>query len=229
MRKKLENYIKKYSTLENFRAFGSQEEKDDYLLTERSIIVSYDDHFLQVQHNLDNLINTFTDNVQNKEYYYFERNDTLFSMYAELEFIGETNLYNPKDYHCSLPNRTSFNSLYQYIIFHKAILFLDRETAYNILKAKSMNQLILLGEGINNIDKGVWCKYRIEIAEKGIRNILKSNDKFESALFSINNKVLVFLDESIFWGVDPIQRSKLNMTRCNYLGKILTKISQELR
>jgi len=229
MRKKLESYIKKYNTLEEFKALGSQEEKDDYLLIERAIIVSYDDHFLQIQHNLDNLINNFIDLRHNKEHYFIQSDDPLFSIYSNLKFEGKTNFYNPEDYLSSFSNQANFSSLYQYIIFHKAILFLDRESAHNILKTKSKRELITLEASIMNVDKGVWCKYRVEIGERGIRDILKSNEKFKTELHNKAYNFLVFKDEIPFWGVNSRSKDTLGWTQYNYLGKLLTKICLELQ
>lgn len=229
MRKKLESYIKKYSTLEDFKALGSQAEKDDYLLIERAIIVSYDDHFLQIQHNLDNLINSFINRLHDKEYYLIKGEDPLFSIYSNVNFEGKTNLYNPSEYMSSFSIEASFSSLYQYIIFHKAILFLDRDSASKILKANSKNELTLLEANIKNIDKGVWCKYRVEIGETGIREILKSNEIFKSELYTKAYKLLVFIDEIPFWSVKSKSNETASLTQDNYLGKLLTKICLELQ
>jgi len=231
MREILEHYIKKYGTFGNFKKVATKEEKIDYILNERSIKVSYDPYFLQVQHNLDFEFQQFIE-LGSDEYLFLENDDPVFSLYSNVCFYGEANLYTPDYLLINITDQIEFSSLYQYILYHKAVLFLDLKMAKNILNTNPKRELISLSNKINNIDKLVWYKFRIEIAERAIRNILKSNEFFRKQFLQAGRKIFVLNNSDNFWGMGDYKITNisnvLNFQKRNYIGKLLTKTRLEM-
>lgn len=90
----------------------------------------------------------------------------------------------------------------QYMMYQKAILFNDPETAAKILKATEQKEMKALGREVRNFDPKTWNAHKSEIVVRG--NILKfsQNPELKEFLLATGDKVLV--EASMYdkiWGI----------------------------
>jgi ribA/ribD-fused uncharacterized protein len=60
-----------------------------------------------------------------------------------------------------------FNSAEQFMMYHKALLFLDTESANKILAATDPEEMKQLGRKISNFKQDLWDKFKAKIVLKG--------------------------------------------------------------
>jgi ribA/ribD-fused uncharacterized protein len=123
----------------------------------------------------------------------------------------------------------------QYMMQQKALLFGDTETAEKIMATTNPKSHQQFGRQVKNFDQDVWDAHKESIVYKG--NLARFNQSAEcrELLLSTGNKTLV--EASPFdrvWGVglgkdDPRINSEANWRGQNLLGKILTRVRDELK
>ena len=69
----------------------------------------------------------------------------------------------------------SFLNTEQYMMYHKAILFQDTETAEKVMAATTPPEHKALGRQVENFDREKWAQHRVRIVEEGNWN--KFNNK----------------------------------------------------
>ena len=84
-----------------------------------------------------------------------------------------------------------YNCCEQYMMYHKAILFKDYDTAQLILKESDPKKQKDLGRQVKNYDENVWKMHRMSIVTSG--NFLKFTQHGEllERLLDTGNKILV--------------------------------------
>ncbi len=68
-----------------------------------------------------------------------------------------------------------FSSMEQYMMYEKAMLFQDQETAKKILQTDNVADIKALGRTVQNFDDTVWGQSREEIVYKGVLEKFRQN------------------------------------------------------
>lgn len=99
-----------------------------------------------------------------------------FSSWYESDFIDENNI--------------KYNSVHQYMLYQKALLFNDFYQANQIINCYNINECDILGKNIKNTDKKTWDEYNYDITYYG--NLLKFSQfkNIKDSLLETNNKII---------------------------------------
>jgi ribA/ribD-fused uncharacterized protein len=128
-----------------------------------------------------------------------------------------------------------FTCAEQYMMYGKAILFDDAEIAEQILAAAAPSQHKALGRKVRNFSDPVWKANREAIVHDGSRAKFTQNPALRQALLDTAGTELV--EASPFdriWGIglsatDARAEDPSQWRGQNLLGKILTRVRDELR
>lgn len=129
----------------------------------------------------------------------------------------------------------TFTHAEQYMMYKKAMLFSDAETAEEILKAKSPRDQKALGRKVKGFIKEEWenhCKRFVYDANKAK---FTQDDKLYKVLMSTGDKELVEASpEDKIWGIglhesDPRCLDKSQWQGTNWLGEAITKVREDLK
>jgi len=126
-----------------------------------------------------------------------------------------------------------FNSAEQYMMFHKAMLFGDKEIADKIMEAKTPEEQKTLGRQVKNFDVEIWAEHARDIVYEASRLKYSQNPGLWYVLAQTGKKPLVeAADYDPIWGVglaagDPAILDKANWKGKNWLGETLTKLRDE--
>lgn len=126
--------------------------------------------------------------------------------------------------------RLTYNCCEQYMMFHKAMLFEDKDTAQRIMETDDPHEQKKLGREVADFDIGVWNKYCFMIVWEA--NYLKftQHEDLKNRLIMTQGKCLVEASPvDKVWGVglaaddDRILDPK-NWRGKNLLGKVLNSV-----
>jgi ribA/ribD-fused uncharacterized protein len=129
---------------------------------------------------------------------------------------------------------TTYNCAEQYMMYKKAILFEDYETAEKILAESSPREQKKLGRNVKNFDPEFWDGIKKEVVYVGNKLKFTQNPHLLEKLLEHDG---TFVEASPFdkiWGVglaednpDILDRAKWKGE--NLLGQILTELKDELK
>lgn len=128
-----------------------------------------------------------------------------------------------------------YSCMEQYMMYEKAKLFDDENTAKQIMESNNPKDIKSLGKKAKNFNQNLWDKYKYSIVLNG--NYLKfiQNKSLMMFLFSTKNKILVEASpyDSI-WGIkmsekDDNIKNPLMWKGENLLGFALTEVREELK
>ncbi|CAF4045685.1 unnamed protein product, partial [Rotaria magnacalcarata] len=172
---------------------------------------------------------------------------------SEIELINRVNSYFPKNnptkfiyfYRNTSPfsnfypsqvndNGIAFHCIEQYMMYHKAKLFNDDETAERILDAKKPAQCKALGREVEPFNEETWMENRTKIVSNG--NYLKftTNQDLKAILLQHKDALLVeAAPNDRIWGVglaenNPLIQRRSSWKGLNLLGYILTDITYRI-
>ncbi len=138
-------------------------------------------------------------------------------------------------YKCNFSvNGITFNCGEQFIMYSKALLFKDKETASKILLEETPSKIKALGRKVTNYDDTVWCHLREDITYIGLLSKYQQNNKLKEKLIDTNTKELVEASpKDKIWGIglgvdDPELENKTIWGQ-NILGKILMRVRDHIR
>lgn len=148
----------------------------------------------------------------------------------------EQNGYLSNWYHSEfMIDYIGFSSMEQYMMYRKAMLFKDKETANKILKTNDVRYIKELGRSVRNFDEKIWVQYREEIIYTGLYAKFSQNVKLKEKLLKTGEAILAecAVNDKI-WGIGLSMTDKRNQNPnewrgLNLLGKNLMKVRQELR
>lgn len=128
-----------------------------------------------------------------------------------------------------------FTCAEQYMMHGKAVLFGDEEMAARILEAKTPKEHKALGRKVRGFDGARWERERERIVYEGNHAKFTQNPALLEALLATAGTELVEaspLDR--IWGVglseeDPRIQDPATWRGLNLLGKVLTRLREELR
>lgn len=137
-----------------------------------------------------------------------------FSQWYKSKFIA-TN-YNDS----SIENK--FVTAEQYMMFTKAIVFDDNETAQKILKTSSPKLVKDLGRQVNNYKEEIWSSIRFDVVVQGNIAKFSQDELLKKYLKSTEDKILVeAAPYDIIWGVGLSQTDNKILDNFNWLGQNL--------
>lgn len=151
------------------------------------------------------------------EYFFFWKNRSPLSNWYKQQFIHKG---------------ITFNCSEQAFMYEKALLFGDRETAAEILKAEHPSEQKALGRKILRFDDRTWDKFKYDIVKDILRSKFSTILANKNFLKSLKGKIIV--EASPFdrvWGIGYEEHNAMDNIDDwgeNLLGKILTELSEEL-
>lgn len=121
-----------------------------------------------------------------------------------------------------------FNCVEQYMMYKKAMLFKDEQTAQEILADKNPANMKKYGRKVKNFDSNTWDKNKLNIVYTGVFEKFKQNKELNDWMMSIKN-CDYFVECSPYdaiWGVklsadDPRVLDKNKWQGENLLGAAL--------
>lgn len=166
-------------------------------------------------------------------FHFFWQTSSPFSQWHpavfEASFANQKKPFNPADNAVH-----SFSSAEQYMMYAKAMLFLDRETAARILKTTSPREIKELGRQVKNFDQVVWEYNRLWIVYQGNKAKFTQQPALLDALLVTSGKTLVeAAPNDTIWGIglaenDPMAMQRNTWKGKNLLGELLTQLRFEL-
>ncbi|XP_052102484.1 protein starmaker-like isoform X2 [Mytilus californianus] len=127
-----------------------------------------------------------------------------------------------------------FNCAEQYMMYSKAILFGDKQTAEKILNTSDPRKQKDLGRLVENFDKSVWDDSCSVIVECGNKAKFSQNQELKTTILKTFPKMLVEASpQDTIWGIgldekDPRAWDCKKWKGQNLLGKALTNVRDEL-
>ena len=130
----------------------------------------------------------------------------------------------------------TFLTTEQYMMYHKAMLFKDKETADKIMLATSPKEQKALGREVKGFDKEIWDENKEKIVEEGNRNKFghpKEEAGMKTKLLDTGDRELVEASPyDRIWGIGfdaekaEVHRSEWGQ---NLLGEALMRVRSRLR
>lgn len=127
-----------------------------------------------------------------------------------------------------------YSSSEQFMMYHKAMIFLDREIAQQIMQTDDVRKIKDLGRQVKNYNEFVWKYFRSKIVYEGNKAKFTQNEELKKALFATKGTTLVeAAPNDAIWGIglaedDPRALKRETWLGKNLLGEILTQIRTEL-
>lgn len=124
-----------------------------------------------------------------------------------------------------------FTSCEQYMMYKKALLFNDGNTAYKIMCNTDAKIIKQLGREVKNFDGDIWDKNKYNIVLEGNKLKFTQNKQLAKEMKKYSGKV--FVEGSPYdtvWGIglhynDDLALDSINWKGQNLLGKALTEVS----
>lgn len=136
------------------------------------------------------------------------------------------------DYSPFVINTMTFNCVEQYMMFMKALVCGDDETAKKIMNEEEPINQKKLGRQIKNYKEEVWSAVRYDIVKEGIRQKFLQNPKHMAALKAHKGETIVEASpKDRIWGIGYHEGNAMKYKDnwgLNLLGKIITELSLEL-
>lgn len=126
----------------------------------------------------------------------------------------------------------TYNCSEQFMMYHKALLFNDEETAIKIFASESAREQKALGRQIKNYDQHRWDVVKYRIVKDGCRAKFEQNFPLFEQLKKDEGKIFVEASpKDAIWGIgfdeDHALANKDKWGQ-NLLGKLLTELSKEI-
>lgn len=131
-------------------------------------------------------------------------------------------------------NGIKFNRGEQYMMYSKAMLFGDVETAQKILESNDPGIQKKLGRQVKDYNEDIWAEKRVDIMVSGLIEKFKQNPEMLKVLLDTGDDEIV--EASPFdtvWGIgltakDPRSKNKEQWLGQNLLGITLMKVRDEI-
>ena len=129
---------------------------------------------------------------------------------------------------------TEFNCAEQYMMYRKAIMFNDMETAKAILASSNPKEQKSLGRLVKNFDQDAWHAEARNVVYLGNYNKFKQNSALLKTLLDTGDSTLVEASPvDKIWGIglhadDPRAKNRKQWRGTNWLGEVLTKVRNDI-
>lgn len=128
-----------------------------------------------------------------------------------------------------------FSSLEQYMMYEKARIFHDTETASKILKTSNAGEIKALGRAVKNYDDILWNGIRQITVYQGLLEKFRQNDALKTKLLETQNDILAecAVNDKI-WGIGLSMKDEKRFDMKawkgqNLLGFALMKVRNEIK
>jgi ribA/ribD-fused uncharacterized protein len=127
-----------------------------------------------------------------------------------------------------------FSCAEQYMMYRKADLFGDKETALKVLNSRHPREMKAFGRVVKNFSSEQWDLVKYQIVKKGNALKFAQNPKLLEKLIETGDTILVEASPyDRIWGIglsedDPRALNESTWNGQNLLGKALTEIRNEL-
>lgn len=128
-------------------------------------------------------------------------------------------------------NDIVFNSAEQYMMYHKAILFNDKDMASKILITQNAATIKIYGRNVKNFDSKIWDEHKFNIVVNGNYLKFSQNPVICKKLLETGNTLLVEASPyDRVWGIGFLHAKKEEMDKWgeNLLGKALMTVRDRL-
>ena len=126
----------------------------------------------------------------------------------------------------------TYNCGEQYMMYQKAMLFNDFETANQILEESSPSEQKKLGRLVKNFNKEHWDNVSYDLVKKGLREKYIQSEDLKSYIKKYKGVQIVEASPyDAIWGIGfDSQHALANIDKWgeNRLGKILTDLANEI-
>lgn len=145
-------------------------------------------------------------------------------------FFGAADVFSNWHPCCFAYHEVAFNSVEQFMMYAKALLFDDHATAAAILASASPREQKRLGRSVRGFDDARWVQVRESIMFVGCREKFRQNEAFLTALRATGTSILVEASPyDRIWGVglgehDPRIADPSAWQGLNLLGKALMRV-----
>lgn len=127
----------------------------------------------------------------------------------------------------------TFNCCEQWMMFSKASVFKDKETAMQILREKSPRIQKALGRRVANFDADHWNKVARDLVYIGNMAKFQQNIGYLNELLSSGDKIIVEASPyDNIWGIGFDEEHALDNIEnwgTNWLGEVLMKVREDLK
>ena len=127
-----------------------------------------------------------------------------------------------------------FSSMEQYMMYEKAVLFQDSQTAEKILSTDDAAEIKALGRMVQHFDEEIWKEKREAIVYKGVLQKFLQNPELAAKLLETGEQIIAECAvKDRIWGIGlSMQDEKRFCTDQwkgqNLLGKILMQVRAEI-
>ena len=147
----------------------------------------------------------------------------------------EKNGYLSNWYSCEFKdNENTYTSTEQYMMYKKAMLFNDLETANKIMSISSVSKIKAYGREVKNFNEEIWDNNKISIVTDGNYLKFSQNEVLKKYLLSTGNAILAECAvKDRIWGIGLSITSSLRFNEFNWrgenlLGKCLMSVREKL-
>jgi ribA/ribD-fused uncharacterized protein len=128
----------------------------------------------------------------------------------------------------------SFTHAEQYMMYGKALLFGDRDSAERILAAETPREQQAIGRTVHGFDESIWALFREGVVYAGNYARFSQNAEQRELLFATRGTTLVEASpHDRVWGIgltadDPRALDRSQWLGLNLLGEALTRVREAL-
>jgi ribA/ribD-fused uncharacterized protein len=129
---------------------------------------------------------------------------------------------------------TQFTHAEQFMMYAKALLFADHDTAARILQAATPREQQAIGRTVNGFDEKVWAMFREGIVYQANYARFSQNAEQRELLFATRGTTLAEANpDDLVWGIglaadDPRALDRTQWRGLNLLGKAMTQVREAL-
>ena len=195
------------------------------------------DFFLK-EEKIEELVYQRIGNNKEEQFIYFWETESPFSQWHSSVFTGPTYMWDnnflnqlmKKGY----PKERKFSSAEQWMMYCKAMLFLDLEIADKIMVTDNSRKIKQLGREVKRFNENTWKVFRWRFIYEGNKYKFTQNEKLKEYLFATKGTTLVEASPyDKIWGIglratDSKARKRSTWQGKNLLGEILTELRIEL-
>lgn len=131
-----------------------------------------------------------------EEFTFFWETESPFSQWHKSKFKGSVySIVNKELLPDEFNEELEFSSTEQFMMYNKALLFLDRETASKIIMTDNSREQKEFGRDVRNFDEEVWKFARSEIVLRGNRLKFYQNKELKNELLNTEGTMpVLFFD-----------------------------------
>jgi len=132
-------------------------------------------------------------------------------------------------------NGITFTRGEQYMMYCKAIIFNDLETADAIMSTDNPREQKELGRAVSNYNDAVWSEVREQVMVEGLTEKFKQIPKLKEALLATGDTIIAEASPyDLVWGIgftadQPEATDQSKWRGLNLLGKVLMKVRDEIK